>query len=66
MARPKIWNTKMTTLNVYIPIVYVDILKQTAKDTQQTAGELVRQAIYMQYQEEIDQQEKDNAPSSTG
>lgn len=57
MARPKIYQEDMATFNVYVPHVYLEVLRGVAKDNKTSVSELMRTAIYETYGDEIDQKE---------
>jgi hypothetical protein len=47
----------MATFNVYVPHVYLEVLRGVAKDNKTSVSELMRTAIYETYGDEIDQKE---------
>ena len=50
MARPRQHNTEMATFNAYLPKSFVAAIKQVAQERGCSASEIVRDAIYVDFE----------------
>lgn len=58
MARPRVHTEEMATFNVYVPQIYLQVLRSVAKDNSTSISDLLRSVIYETYSDEIDKLEE--------
>jgi len=61
MARPRVHTEEMATFNVYVPHIYLQVLRTVAKDNSTSVSDLLRSVIYETYSDEIDKLEETKA-----